>query len=111
MTGCCESCKKYPECRKDIGVIWGHCNTDYEPLAKTVYVIRDFYGKFAVCKMQAGNNFKMFLVSTRKGKDEWRGDLSWARRYTYKTAKKHVERMLSADPNAVAVLCGEIVKG
>lgn len=32
MTGNCENCAKAETCRKDIGIIWGFCNTDYEPL-------------------------------------------------------------------------------
>lgn len=32
MKGNCENCAKAKTCRKDIGIIWGFCNTDYEPL-------------------------------------------------------------------------------
>lgn len=31
MTGYCENCEKRNECRKEIGIIWGFCNTDFEP--------------------------------------------------------------------------------
>lgn len=31
MSGLCENCKKMNECKKTIGVIWGFCNTDFEP--------------------------------------------------------------------------------
>lgn len=31
MSGECETCAKRENCRKDIGIIWGFCNTDYEP--------------------------------------------------------------------------------
>jgi hypothetical protein len=30
MTGYCENCAKEQICRKDIGIIWGFCNTDFE---------------------------------------------------------------------------------
>lgn len=29
--GKCEDCKKIKECKKTIGIIWGFCNTDFEP--------------------------------------------------------------------------------
>lgn len=29
--GKCEDCKKIKECNKDIGIIWGFCNIDFEP--------------------------------------------------------------------------------
>lgn len=29
--GNCEDCKKIKECKKTIGIIWGFCNTDFEP--------------------------------------------------------------------------------
>ena len=31
MKGECENCKHIDTCTKDIGIIWGFCNTDYEP--------------------------------------------------------------------------------
>ena len=31
MTGYCNDCAKEQTCTKDIGFIWGFCNTDYEP--------------------------------------------------------------------------------
>ena len=31
MTGECENCAKRDSCRKEIGIIWGFCNTDFEP--------------------------------------------------------------------------------
>lgn len=31
MGGNCENCAKVETCKKDIGVIWGFCNTDFEP--------------------------------------------------------------------------------
>ena len=31
MNGYCENCAKCETCRKDIGIIWGFCNTDFEP--------------------------------------------------------------------------------
>ena len=31
MTGYCENCAKQNECHKDIGIIWGFCNSDYAP--------------------------------------------------------------------------------
>lgn len=31
MKGECESCAKRETCTKDIGIIFGFCNTDYEP--------------------------------------------------------------------------------
>lgn len=31
MTGYCADCKHEETCKKDIGFIWGFCNTDYEP--------------------------------------------------------------------------------
>lgn len=31
MSGYCENCAKCENCRKDIGIIWGFCNTDFEP--------------------------------------------------------------------------------
>lgn len=31
MTGECESCAKRETCKKDIGFIWGFCNTDFVP--------------------------------------------------------------------------------
>lgn len=27
----CDTCAQRATCKKDIGVIWGFCNTDYEP--------------------------------------------------------------------------------
>jgi len=30
MSGMCESCTKRDGCKKDIGFIFGFCNTDYE---------------------------------------------------------------------------------
>ena len=111
MTGHCESCKRRSDCNKTIGIMYGYCNTDYEPVAELVYTIRQFYDRFAVCEARAGYRYPMYLVSTRMGKDEWRGDLSWARPYAYRTAKKHVMRLISTNPNAAAVINGEIVKG
>lgn len=29
--GNCEDCKKIKECKKFIGIVWGFCNTDFEP--------------------------------------------------------------------------------
>lgn len=34
MTGYCERCAKRENCKKDIGIIWGFCNTDYVPEKK-----------------------------------------------------------------------------
>ena len=31
MSGNCENCAKRETCHKDIGFIWGFCNTDFEP--------------------------------------------------------------------------------
>ena len=31
MEKSCETCKKANSCNKTIGIIWGFCNTDYEP--------------------------------------------------------------------------------
>ena len=31
MSGYCENCAKEQTCHKDIGIIWGFCNTDFEP--------------------------------------------------------------------------------
>lgn len=31
MGGNCENCAKVETCKKDIGIIWGFCNTDFEP--------------------------------------------------------------------------------
>ena len=35
MKGECENCKHERTCTKDIGIIWGFCNTDYEPKEAT----------------------------------------------------------------------------
>lgn len=35
MKGECETCKHERYCRKAIGIIWGYCNTDYEPREET----------------------------------------------------------------------------
>lgn len=35
MKGHCENCKHEDSCKKDIGIIWGFCNTDYEPKEET----------------------------------------------------------------------------
>lgn len=32
MKGNCETCAKRKTCTKDIGIIFGFCNTDYEPV-------------------------------------------------------------------------------
>lgn len=29
--GNCEDCKKIKDCKKFIGIVWGFCNTDFEP--------------------------------------------------------------------------------
>lgn len=34
MSGCCEDCAKIENCKKDIGIIWGFCNTDFVPKKK-----------------------------------------------------------------------------
>lgn len=34
MKGTCETCTKRERCKKDIGFIFGFCNTDYEPEKK-----------------------------------------------------------------------------
>ena len=31
MIGYCENCAKVEYCTKDIGLIWGFCNTDFAP--------------------------------------------------------------------------------
>ena len=31
MSGNCENCAKKEQCHKDIGIIWGFCNTDFVP--------------------------------------------------------------------------------
>lgn len=31
MKGNCENCVKKNQCKKDIGIIWGFCNTDFIP--------------------------------------------------------------------------------
>lgn len=31
MKGTCETCAKREHCKKDIGFMFGFCNTDYEP--------------------------------------------------------------------------------
>lgn len=31
MKGYCENCAKEENCKKDIGIIWGFCNTDFAP--------------------------------------------------------------------------------
>jgi len=36
MKGLCENCKFLPTCKKDIGIQFGFCNTDYEPNTKTM---------------------------------------------------------------------------
>ena len=36
MTGACENCANSETCRKDIGIIWGFCNTDFEPKNKKI---------------------------------------------------------------------------
>lgn len=35
MSGECENCAKLETCCKDIGIIWGFCNTDFEPRKET----------------------------------------------------------------------------
>ena len=34
MWGVCEDCKRFAECHKDIGIIWGGCYSDFEPKEK-----------------------------------------------------------------------------
>lgn len=34
MAGNCDTCAKKETCTKDIGFIWGFCNTDYKPMKK-----------------------------------------------------------------------------
>ena len=34
MKGNCEDCAKIENCKKDIGIIWGFCNTDFVPKKK-----------------------------------------------------------------------------
>lgn len=49
MSGNCNACAKRETCRKDIGIIWGFCNTDYQPDERIVecnglLIEHDFYG-------------------------------------------------------------------
>lgn len=34
IEGYCETCKHKETCTKDIGFIWGFCETGYEPIEK-----------------------------------------------------------------------------
>lgn len=34
MKKTCENCAKVETCKKDIGIIWGFCNTDFQPKKK-----------------------------------------------------------------------------
>lgn len=34
MKGYCDKCAKEKDCKKDIGFIWGFCNTDFVPKGK-----------------------------------------------------------------------------
>ena len=36
MKGNCENCKHLSTCKKEIGIRFGFCNTDYEPNSKTM---------------------------------------------------------------------------
>ena len=36
MKGECENCKHLSTCKKEIGIRYGFCQTDYEPNAKTM---------------------------------------------------------------------------
>ena len=109
MMGNCDSCKNQYKCRKDIGYIWGYCNTDYEPIADVVFTITTFCGDFNVCKMTAGSPVKKYLKSTRSGKDVWVSDYLYAKRYRYQTAKKHLLRLRNETDHSAAVLCGETI--
>ena len=101
------------ECRKDIGIIWGYCNTDFEPIADVLYTIREKYDGFTVCRMKQGSCVKSYLKSTRNGNDVFYCDILWGRCYKYETAKKHLLRLLKKDRkngiNAKAIICGEII--
>ncbi|MBQ5929635.1 MAG: helix-turn-helix transcriptional regulator [Clostridia bacterium] len=36
MKGYCETCKHFPTCKKEIGIQYGFCLTDYEPNVQTM---------------------------------------------------------------------------
>lgn len=113
MGNCCENCVKRMECRKDIGIIWGYCNTDYEPIADVLYTIDTKCNDFIVCRMKGDSCVKYYLKSTRNGNDVFYSDYIWAKGYKYETAKKHILRLLRKDIaagiNAKAIICGEEV--
>lgn len=110
MIGNCDSCKHCKTCRKDFGYLCGYCNTDYEPIADKVFTITTFLDKFQVCMMVAGSVPKRYLVSTRNGVDVWKTDFLNGKQYSFKTAKKHVLRLLAENPGSAAILCDEVVR-
>ena len=54
MKGNCEDCKKKDDCSKAIGLMYGYCNTDFEPKKKTIEtIIKDLTEQIANNKDEA----------------------------------------------------------
>lgn len=45
MSGNCTSCAKQYTCKKDIGFMFGFCNTDFEPIQTEKTLNTDFFEK------------------------------------------------------------------
>lgn len=73
MYGVCENCAKNNRCKADIGIIWGFCNTDFEPVAK--FEVGKSYEAAEV-------GYDPILIEKRTDKTVWvkAGNVRWSMR-------------------------------
>ena len=63
MTKACKTCAKQATCKKDIGFLFGYCETDYDPINKTVAKHRGYgidynlYGQKEFSVQYCGDDF------------------------------------------------------
>ena len=104
MIGNCDSCKRRSVCANTDGkAFYGYCD-ECDPLAETIYKLYRCWDGFQLCRMRVGDKKKWYLKSYRNGNDVWVSDYTYAKRYSYKTAKKHLLRLRDYTNGSVAIV-------